>query len=95
MSIDISKFHATFFEESLENLDAMEAGLLSLEGAATQDPETINTIFRAAHSIRGARAPSALQNWPASRTCWRPCWTRSETASGPMSRKSPTCCCNP
>lgn len=53
MSIDISKFHATFFEESLENLDAMEAGLLSLEGAATQDPETINTIFRAAHSIKG------------------------------------------
>jgi len=40
-----------FFEESFECLDAMESGLLTLDAAA--DRETINTIFRAAHSIKG------------------------------------------
>lgn len=52
MSIDISQFHDVFFEESFEGLDAMENGLLNLdEGAA--DIDAINTIFRAAHSIKG------------------------------------------
>ena len=52
MSIDISQFHDVFFEESFEGLDAMESGLLNLDiGAA--DVEAINTIFRAAHSIKG------------------------------------------
>lgn len=56
MSIDVSRFHATFFEESLEGLDAMEAALLSMENGGETDPETINTIFRAAHSIKGGSA---------------------------------------
>jgi len=52
MSIDISQFHDVFFEESFEGLDAMESGLLNLDiGAA--DIDAINTIFRAAHSIKG------------------------------------------
>ena len=51
-SIDISQFHELFFEESLEGLDSMEQGLLSLS-PENQDKEIINTIFRAAHSIKG------------------------------------------
>ena len=55
--MDITRFHAAFFEESREGLDAMESGLLSLEsGGAAADPETINVIFRAAHSIKGGAA---------------------------------------
>ncbi len=50
--MDITRFHATFFEESREGLDAMESGLLALE-SGTANSETINTIFRAAHSIKG------------------------------------------
>jgi two-component system chemotaxis sensor kinase CheA len=50
--MDMSRFHAAFFEESREGLDAMESGLLGLE-AGRSDGETINTIFRAAHSIKG------------------------------------------
>ncbi len=52
MSIDMAQFHEVFFEESFEGLDIMEAGLLELESG---DPaaEGINTIFRAAHSIKG------------------------------------------
>ena len=52
MSMDLQRFHATFFEESREGLDAMEAGLLALEDGL-QDPEVINSVFRAAHSIKG------------------------------------------
>jgi two-component system chemotaxis sensor kinase CheA len=52
MSINVEQFHQVFFEESFEGLDIMESGLLNLDlGAA--DIEEINTIFRAAHSIKG------------------------------------------
>jgi two-component system chemotaxis sensor kinase CheA len=59
MTIDMSKFLDTFFEESAEGLDAMESGLLNMqEGAA--DLELVNTIFRAAHSIKGGAATFGL-----------------------------------
>ena len=52
MNINLEQFHQTFFEESFEGLDAMESGLLNLQSGET-DADTINTIFRAAHSIKG------------------------------------------
>ncbi|NIB43210.1 chemotaxis protein CheA [Pseudomaricurvus alkylphenolicus] len=55
MSVDLSQFHQVFFEESFEGLDAMESALMELDPAAV-DTETINTIFRAAHSIKGGSA---------------------------------------
>ncbi len=53
MQIDMSRFRATFFVEAAEHLAHMEAALLQLENAP-QDSELLNTIFRAAHSIKGA-----------------------------------------
>ena len=50
MSIDLSQFIPSFLEESFEGLELMESSLLSLEQG---DTETINSIFRAAHSIKG------------------------------------------
>lgn len=50
MSIDLSQFISIFLEESYEGLEIMESSLLNLDDS---DPETINTIFRAAHSIKG------------------------------------------
>ncbi|MDT8425429.1 MAG: chemotaxis protein CheA [Methyloprofundus sp.] len=52
MSIDMAQFHQVFFEESFEGLDIMESGLLNLD-MGDVDSEAINTIFRAAHSIKG------------------------------------------
>ncbi len=52
MSIDMAQFHQVFFEESFEGLDIMETGLLNLD-MGDVDAEDINTIFRAAHSIKG------------------------------------------
>jgi len=50
MSIDLSQFIPSFLEESFEGLALMESSLLNLEQG---DNETINSIFRAAHSIKG------------------------------------------
>lgn len=53
MQIDLSRFRAAFYIEAAEHLQHMEAALLQLEGAP-RDKELLNTIFRAAHSIKGA-----------------------------------------
>ena len=55
MSIDLSQFHQVFFEESFEGLDVMESQLLDFIPEQV-DAETVNTIFRAAHSIKGGAA---------------------------------------
>ncbi len=55
MAVDVSQFYQVFFEESLEGLDNMESALMALD-PQTIDAETINTIFRAAHSIKGGSA---------------------------------------
>lgn len=52
MSIDMKQFHAVFFEESQDHLDEMEQLLLNLD-ITNPDTETLNSIFRAAHSIKG------------------------------------------
>lgn len=52
MSIDIEQFHSVFFEESEEHLDDMEQLLMGLD-VDSPDPEALNSIFRAAHSIKG------------------------------------------
>jgi two-component system chemotaxis sensor kinase CheA len=52
--LEMEEICKIFFEESFEGLDAMESSLLNLDVSA--DRETINTIFRAAHSIKGGAA---------------------------------------
>lgn len=52
MSIDLSQFYEVFIDESFEGLETMESELLNLEPGDV-DSEIINTIFRAAHSIKG------------------------------------------
>jgi two-component system chemotaxis sensor kinase CheA len=43
---------SVFTVEAREQLEAMEAGLMQLE-QGDRDPETINAVFRAAHTIKG------------------------------------------
>lgn len=59
MTIDMSQFLETFYEESFEGLDIMEKELLNLN-IGEVDSETINTIFRAAHSIKGGSGTFGL-----------------------------------
>ena len=53
MTIDMTQFYQVFFEESEEHLAAMESLLLALD-IEQPDPEDLNAIFRAAHSIKGS-----------------------------------------
>jgi two-component system chemotaxis sensor kinase CheA len=59
MSVDLSQFIPSFLEESFEGLELMESSLLDLEQG---DDETINSIFRAAHSIKGGAGTFGFNN---------------------------------
>ena len=52
MPIDLNRFIATFFDEAKEHLDTIEEQAMAL-GSGRDDQETLNAIFRAAHSIKG------------------------------------------
>ena len=52
MNVDVEQFHAVFFDESNEHLQAMEDLLMTLD-VDNPDSEALNSIFRAAHSIKG------------------------------------------
>ncbi len=52
---DLSQFHAVFFEEAGENLDAFEAMLLAIDLEAASDDD-LNAVFRVAHSVKGGAA---------------------------------------
>ncbi|MBK8064550.1 MAG: chemotaxis protein CheW [Betaproteobacteria bacterium] len=51
-AIDMSQFFQVFFDEAAEHLADMETQLLAVD-PAEPDAESLNAIFRAAHSIKG------------------------------------------
>ncbi|KUP91933.1 chemotaxis protein CheA [Tritonibacter horizontis] len=51
----------TFFEECQELLEAMDEGLTVIEGG-DHDPETVNAVFRAVHSIKGGAGAFGLDD---------------------------------
>ena len=50
----------TFFQECEEQLVELESGLLALD-AGTSEPDTINAVFRAVHSIKGGAGAFGLE----------------------------------
>ncbi len=61
MKIDVSRFLDSFLQESSEHLITIESGLLKLK-ASPGDSELLNSIFRAAHSIKGGAGAFQLTN---------------------------------
>lgn len=53
LDMDMSEFHGIFFEEASEHLASLETLLVGLD-REQPDPEVMNAIFRAAHSIKGS-----------------------------------------
>ena len=53
MSLDLSRFHATFFAESIEGLNHVEEALLGIEQSG-HDKDALDSIFRAIHSMKGS-----------------------------------------
>ncbi|MCA9058480.1 MAG: chemotaxis protein CheA [Planctomycetaceae bacterium] len=60
MKIDMRQFLESFFEETAEHIEAMEGALLQLETTADRK-ELLNTIFRSAHTIKGASSTFGVQ----------------------------------
>lgn len=61
MTMDLEQFHDIFFQESEEALDTMEQTLLAID-AQGMDEESINTVFRVAHSIKGGSATFGFED---------------------------------
>ena len=61
IDIDMSQFHDIFFEEAIEGIETMEKELLDLK-PGTDDKDIINTIFRAAHSIKGSASTFGFED---------------------------------
>ena len=59
IQIDLSRFRDAYFEEANGHIADMESGLLQLEDAP-DDEELLNSIFRGAHSIKGASGTFGL-----------------------------------
>lgn len=56
----LAAIRETFFQECEEQLAELESGLLAMESGDT-DPETINAVFRAVHSIKGGAGAFSLE----------------------------------
>ncbi len=59
MTIDMSQFFQVFFDEAEELLAEKEKLLLGVD-VSSPDPEDLNAIFRAAHSIKGGASTFGL-----------------------------------
>lgn len=57
MALDMEQLRKIFHVECRENLETLEGELLQLDPSQV-DLEVLNTIFRAAHSIKGGATPS-------------------------------------
>lgn len=58
--MDLSAARTLFLEEAKELLSGMEVALLEIESEG-QTPERINSVFRAAHTIKGSAGLFGLE----------------------------------
>jgi len=54
-NIDVSRFHASFYDEAREHVETIESLCLGFE-IRPPEPEELDAMFRAAHSIKGGAA---------------------------------------
>ena len=59
--MDMNEIREIFFQECEEQLAELESGLLKLNDG-DRDPETVNAVFRAVHSIKGGAGAFALDD---------------------------------
>ena len=58
---DMDLLRQIFFQECEEQLAELESGLLEIENGGS-DPEIVNAVFRAVHSIKGGAGAFALED---------------------------------
>ena len=60
-SFDMSQYLNVFMDEAEEQLEIMDDGFIKLEQSG-EDPDLLNRIFRAAHTLKGASASMGFTN---------------------------------
>jgi two-component system chemotaxis sensor kinase CheA len=58
---EMDSLRQIFFQECEEQLAELESGLLEIQGGGS-DPEIVNAVFRAVHSIKGGAGAFALED---------------------------------
>ena len=82
-----------FVEDSKEHLGDIEESLLDIERTKDDfDEELVNSVFRAAHSIKGGAGMLGLEGIKELSTSWRTSCTWSAPGSWSLTRRrSPFC----
>ena len=70
--MDVSQYLEIFIDESNEHLQNLSDGIMILE-KEPDNSDTINEIFRAAHSLKGIRSVSRRRCVPSASGCWTDC----------------------
>ncbi len=78
MALDMDQLRRIFYEECRENLEILERELLALDPDADVDLDIINTIFRAAHSIKGGGLLLISMKSVSLPMSWRHCLMKPE-----------------
>jgi two-component system chemotaxis sensor kinase CheA len=94
VELDLSRFRETFFQEAAEHLDTMESALLSLR-AGQADGETLNAIFRSAHSIKAGAATFGFEATTRFTDVLESRWTGCAMVRSTRRPRWWKCCCAP
>ncbi len=86
ITMDMNDFTEIFFTEAEELLAEMEKHLLEID-AASPNPEQVNAIFRAAHSLKGGQGLLALMPCKRPRIYLRTCLTRCEPENARLTER--------
>lgn len=88
MTLDLTQFHAVFFDEAAEHLATMESLLLYLD-EAHPDPAQLEDLRRAAHSLKGSAATFGFGDLAMLATSLEETLSRSVRQAGPLPAGSP------
>lgn len=75
--MDVSQYLEIFIDETKEHLQSLNEQLLVLE-TEPENTETINEIFRAAHSLKGMAVPWDIRECRDLPTIWKMYFPKSE-----------------
>ena len=83
MELEREQLLATFAEEVGDLLSELEESLVALE--EQPDEERLRSIFRGAHTVKGAAVALGFSGMSDVATCSRTCWSCSSSGACPRS----------
>ena len=72
MDDELEELRAIFLDECLENIELLEGGLMRM-GEGENDLDTLNEVFRAAHSIKGGASTFGFMPMAEPLIIWKHC----------------------